>query len=154
MRDKGIGRQGAECDDVLRINEAAKYVVAACWNEDDLNVRFGDLNLKIRGTWMLQQSKVPQPRTYGRRSFFSNHDVDKKAIIECPAQAFERRISPLLGAPHLFHGLVRMGDHMELVEGNRGRWQVVGGAFDEGRMSIQAAALARCLRLSSWKLVA
>jgi hypothetical protein len=47
MRDMGIGRQGAEFDDVLRLNDASKYVVAACWNEDDLNVRFGDLNLKI-----------------------------------------------------------------------------------------------------------
>jgi hypothetical protein len=42
------------------INEAAKYVLAACWNEDDLNVRFANLNLKIRGTWMLLQSKVDE----------------------------------------------------------------------------------------------
>jgi hypothetical protein len=39
------------------INEAAKYVVAARWNENDLNVRFGNLNLKVRGTRMLLQSK-------------------------------------------------------------------------------------------------
>ena len=60
-----------------------------------------------------------------------------------PAQAFERRIGPLLGAPHLVHGLARMGDHMELVEGNRGLWQMVGDAFDEkaGDMSMQAAAM-------------
>jgi hypothetical protein len=137
MRDKGIGRQGAELDDVLRINEAAKYVEAACWNEDDLNVRFGDLNLKIRGTWMLQQSKVPQPRTYGRRSFFSNHNVDKKDSVECPAHgsacmiSLERRISPLLGAPHLVHNLSK-------VILAFGRWSVT-PLMKAGDMSIQAA---------------
>src|SRR4051812_20448282 len=59
-----------------------------------------------------------------------------------PAQTFERRVGSLLGAPHLVYGLARMSDHMELVEGNLGLWQVsVTPLMKAGDMSIQAAAM-------------
>ena len=55
-----------------------------------------------------------------------------------PAQTFERWIGLLLDAPHLVHGLARMSDHMELVEGDRGLWQMISDAFDEGRRHVDA----------------
>jgi hypothetical protein len=55
-----------------------------------------------------------------------------------PAQTFERWIGPLLDAPHLVHGLARMSDHMELVEGDRGLGQMVSDAFDEGWRHVDA----------------
>ena len=68
------------------------------------------------------------------------------SLSKGPAQTFERRIGSLLGAAHLVYGLARMSDHMELVEGNLGLWQVVGDAFDEGRRHVDAGRgdIVRC----------
>jgi hypothetical protein len=54
------------------------------------------------------------------------------------ACATQHALSLLLGPPHLIDGVVDDLDGMELVEGDGGTWQVLGGTLDEGRAHVDA----------------
>ena len=55
-----------------------------------------------------------------------------------PAQPFEARVGALFEASHLVDSGRRMGDDVELVEGNSGVGQVLGDALDESRRHVDA----------------
>ena len=66
---------------------------------------------------------------------------ERAKVQEARAVVLKGRQAGVFALADLIQGLLQMAHHMELVEGNRGLWQVVGDAFDEGRRHVDADRL-------------